>query len=306
MAEVDRLLRLDFGYEADAAAVERASTLYYRRILEGRRDQLKGSDLSAAPALLVEWYMLSDELEGLEVARRGAAATVDERLLQGDLVVCAPSAAEGEPRVAAPPPASKPPAPTAPLTLEDYAVMPPVDRTRAVATEARIAAKPKGVARSMIPVRSAAAAAAPKEAEGALPSWLLDDGDADAGFEDDLADVARWLGSAATEAVVVVPEGDIDLQQAAELEMKRQIAEKNEEIRLVAEQLQIETGRASLEQRRQQLAQGDDAADLASLQMEVIEQELELESRERALEVPPPLACPLARATDCGTRCPGG
>eukprot|EP00041_Stephanoeca_diplocostata_P006258 m.79269 g.79269 ORF g.79269 m.79269 type:complete len:824 (+) comp16266_c0_seq24:108-2579(+) len=197
--------------------------------------------------------------------------------------------------------------PLASLTLEDYALLPPDERFRALTTQISTTcssqAVPVGTEQDeeldtveddaeegwMPPTLDDVAASS-------LPDWLT--GDADL-----VNDMCGADGD--TRPLWDLPSDEIDLSQITELDLERQLAEKDEEIRLTQEHLELDEARRRLEHDRQQLAaesaailqavsgDGTDGNDdvaagmtsLARAQLHVEEDELDLACREKELLV---------------------
>ena len=175
------------------------------------------------------------------------------------------------------------------MTLEDYALMPPGARFKTLVSPTTDGAdKGDGVSAWKASVwqpseDGAAATTSEKEADlasfwvpptlddieqGDLPSWLLED---DEFMRELLEEAPTW------------DDAEVDVARISEADLKRQIAEKDEEIRLTKVKLEIDSSKRQLEGEKAALNTMTDAHEAANMNMELIERELELECKEKEL-----------------------
>ena len=175
------------------------------------------------------------------------------------------------------------------MTLEDYAVLPPGARFKTLLSPVTGGADSEGGvsawgASVWQPSDDGAPAADAEEEgelatfwvpptladieQGDLPSWLLED---DEFMRELLEEAPTW------------DDAEVDVARISEADLKRQIAEKDEEIRLTKVKLEIDSSKKQLEGEKAALNTMTDAHEAANMNMELIERELELECKEKEL-----------------------
>eukprot|EP00039_Didymoeca_costata_P031044 m.32839 g.32839 ORF g.32839 m.32839 type:complete len:724 (+) comp8457_c0_seq1:315-2486(+) len=163
------------------------------------------------------------------------------------------------------------------LSLEQYATLPPSAKLKAlcVPNTSSIDTEKQGLEAWRPPSPS-------RIAESALPAWLTgldDDDDTDGGLssETEVSDFASDVGGSGVE----VGGSGVDPRKLSELELKRQLLEKDAELRLVELQLELETAKNLVGSTANKISEASDSGEKANLQMELVEAQLDLDWKEK-------------------------
>eukprot|EP00037_Helgoeca_nana_P025328 m.275877 g.275877 ORF g.275877 m.275877 type:complete len:666 (+) comp26912_c0_seq2:438-2435(+) len=293
LSEVDRLVREEHSLEDN---LQIRSCQYYKQVLLARQAELREVDLQSNPTLLIEWYTLIKELDYVVrrqtfFERKGAPQTVDVLLREGKVRVAQQFNVPGGGNYAAS--SRSRTVKKASSTPDEETTAPSSGGTRLRIDSSYAASAHTQAERFRALVQSptqaeAEAEESPRWTEPAddvkrkswtpetverihtstLPRWLLDDVE----FINGLAEGMPSCDGPATA---------MDLQRMTEVDLNRQIAETDEEIRLTRTKLELDTSMDNLRQERKGLHRIVDSEQRAHLVLELDDRLMALECKEQ-------------------------